>query len=138
MSSISQSQSRKSLSEYRKEDDLVRRALRLRDEGKLEEASEIFLDLANRHPRVAGPRGVLAGLYYRLGRFSESADCFRRAVEINPRSELANRGLFHALWRLGKNEEAIAVIRNYTELTGSDVFLDILRSYEREMGADSS
>lgn len=131
-------QHQKNLSKLHEEEDVFNRALRLRDDGQLEEASEILLDLAERHPDVAAPAGVLGGIYAQLGRSDDAANCFRRAVEINPRSELANRGLFHALWNLGEESEAIAVIRGYTELTGSDAFRDILESYDRARGKRGS
>jgi len=119
------------MGELHKEEAVFNRALRLRDDGQLEEASEILLDLAKRHPDVASPAGVLGGIYNELGRYNEAAEWYGRAVEINPRSELATLGLFNALGSMGEIAKAVKVLRDYTELTGSDAFRDILEGYDR-------
>ena len=118
------------------EDANFMRGVRLRDQGRLEEAVEVFRGMATRHPREAASFVMLGGLHNELGQPDEAASSYRQAVLLSPRIELANRGLFNALWTLGREEEAIALIRKYKELTGSEAFNDILDAYEieREQG----
>lgn len=124
-------QYQKSLSDFRKEERVFNQGLRLRDEGQLEEAAQIFKEIASRHPRVAAPLGVLGGIYNELGRFTEAAKFYREAVRINPKSELGNIGLSNALWSMDKKDEAIAVLREYTDLTGSDSYSQLLEAYNQ-------
>jgi tetratricopeptide (TPR) repeat protein len=116
------------------EDANFRHGVRLRDQGRLEEAVEVFQGMANRYPRIPAGFIMLGGLYNELGRAENAASAYFRAVELSPRTELANRGLFNALWTLGREQEAIAVLRKYREITGSQAFDDILNAYDIERG----
>lgn len=121
--------------EFREAEDAnFSRGVQLRDQGRFEEAIEIFQGMAKRHPSFAATFIMLGGLHNELGQCEEAASAYRRAVELSPKTELANRGLFNALWTMGREKEAIHVIRTYRELTGSDAFDDILSSYQRARG----
>ena len=72
----------------------------------------------------------MALIYNVSGRYKKGAECARRAVAINPRSEVATRSLFNALFELGDFDEAYGVIKNYAHLTGSDAFSDLLEGFE--------
>lgn len=113
-------------------------ALKLKDQERYEEAVELLRPISERHPDIAATFGIMGGCYNMMGRYEEGAANYGKAVEINPRSELATRGLFNALWDLGREKEAIAKLRRFKALTGSTAFDDILESYRRERESDSN
>lgn len=76
------------------------RALRLRDEGQIVSAIAVLSELATRRPDLAHVAGTLAGLQFQHEDFEGAARNARRAVQLAPRSELASRILFHALYQL--------------------------------------
>ncbi len=112
------------------EKDLFDEALRLRDQGNLERATEILLGIAKRHPAVAATFGILGGIFNELGRFAEAEHYYRKATIRSPTSELAARGLFHSLWDQGKPDEAAAELRRYIQLCGSEEFEQIVKDIE--------
>lgn len=109
-------------------------AIKLRGKGRLEEAIELLVPWSERYPWIPGLVGFLGGLRYELDQYPEAAECFQQVLEHKPTSELATRGLFHALWDHGKKREAIEVIRRFRSRTGSDAFSEILEAYDRDVG----
>jgi tetratricopeptide (TPR) repeat protein len=63
--------------------------------------------LARRFPASGRLWGYLGFLYTELNDPSRAARCFRKAIELSPKSERASLGLFFALWRQGKFNEAL-------------------------------
>lgn len=51
---------------------------------------------------------------------------FRLACGVAPRLELASLGLFHSLWNLGRNEEALQEAVRYVSLKDSDGYRELL------------
>jgi len=88
-------------------------ALRMRDEGKLAEAEELLLNLAERYPEAAFIQGILGDIQERRGRIAEAAASYRRATERSSASEVASISLFHALYQLGDLEGALAEMRRF-------------------------
>ena len=81
--------------------------IRLKNEGRMQDAEEIFLDLARRRP-LGSTFGMLGHVQQELGKLAEAAASYRRSTECSPGSELASISLFHALLELGELDAAFA------------------------------
>ena len=120
-----------------REKDLLKKALAHKAQGDYESALAVLKPIASRHPNIAGVLGLIGLLCNQLGRFEGAERYLSQAVSINPKSELANRSLFHAIWEQGRQAEAIRVLQTYTDLTGSTEFEEILANYNEENGGSS-
>jgi predicted Zn-dependent protease len=102
-------------------------ALALRDTGKVDEALRILQDLALRRPDAYPVFGAMAGIQYEKDDLEGASRNFRRTVVLSPRSELASRGLFHSLYKLGKLAEAFEEVARYRALKSSAEYDLILK-----------
>jgi tetratricopeptide (TPR) repeat protein len=78
-------------------------------------------------PREARLWGYLGFLNKQQGRLAAAIRCFRRAVNISPRSEKASLGLFHSLWRAGKANLAFDEMRRFMKTGEPRQYLQLLR-----------
>src|SRR5262249_2158624 len=63
--------------------------------------------------------GMLAGLQLDIGDFASSASNARRATRVAPKSDLASRILFHALFGLGQIDEAFLEMGRFRSIKDS-------------------
>jgi len=98
---------------------LLGRAIRHRDKSEYDDAIRILRALAKVKPESASVQGLLGDVYWRLGRFKQAVQSFKRATELAPKSELASLGLFHILWESGKIERAKAEMKRYMAVGNS-------------------
>jgi predicted Zn-dependent protease len=101
-------------------------ALKLRSRKNYEQAKELLLDLADENADSASVFGILGDVYWRLGSLPEAIQCFRRAVELSPTSELASLGLFHALWEAGQYRQAREEMKRFVSTSHSPEYARIL------------
>lgn len=89
--------------------DLFNLSLRLRDEGKTEEAIKGLTHIINTTEDhfLAPVYGVLGGIYFENDKLEIALHNYKKAVSLTPSSELASLGVFHSSWDLGKISEAI-------------------------------
>jgi tetratricopeptide (TPR) repeat protein len=88
-------------------------ALALRNSGDLEGACNKLSLLIEEFPDYPAPYVIKGGILLGLKLLDEAIWCFRRAVELRPRAELASRGLFHSLYDDGKDLLAFEEIRRF-------------------------
>jgi len=89
------------------------RAVELRDLGQLMAAEQILQTIASKYPGYWPPYLFLGDIYDDLERYQEAEDMFQKVVTIKPNYPIASRTLFHALWDLGKEKEALEEIRRF-------------------------
>ncbi len=106
------------------------RALRLRDEGRTDEAEAILSALAEEHPAVAAVHGMLGDLQERLGKRAEAAESYRRATELSPGSELASISLFHLLYEQGDLDRAFEEMRRFRRRGPSQEYDQLIRDLQ--------
>ncbi|MDR8408150.1 tetratricopeptide repeat protein [Nonomuraea sp. 3-1Str] len=96
-------------------DDELARAVRLREEGSREEARELLLGLAERHPEDAEVAYQTAWVHDVLGLEKEAAPFYERALAgegLKPEDRLgAFTGYGSTLRVLGRYDEALAAFR---------------------------
>ncbi len=76
--------------------------------GRDEELLQSLDDVAAGHPKIGGLPLLKADLLFKLDRFAEAADYFRRAAPLEPEHVMPHDGLGLAEARLGHFDEAIA------------------------------
>lgn len=98
------------------------KGLRLRDEGAFEDGIVILRALTTALDPVE-ERTLLAHTWNQIGHMRdclgdlEAAElAFRHATAIAPKLELASMGLYHALWGLGRKQDALREMERYVAL----------------------
>ncbi len=81
-------------------------AIALKNQKKYEESNDILMELFREHDDSPIISGLIAGNYYKMCQYEDSAYYFNRASRLSPSSELASIGLFHSLIELGYNDLA--------------------------------
>ena len=111
-------------------------ALRLRDEGCLAESSDLLLELGGGNSEDLPLNLMRAGILLDMENFSEAHELFARIVTLQPRSELASRGLFFSLWKLGRFRDALDEMQRFLSTSDSEAYRqllsDMIESLEKE------
>lgn len=93
-----------------------KKAISIRNEGELRKAIPEFqeiIDLYPSHPKIGGVLSVLAGIYQDLGEYNSAKLYFKKASELNPKSEIASLGLYLSCVKLLEYDEAIKELERY-------------------------
>jgi predicted Zn-dependent protease len=101
-------------------------AVKLKDEGDFTGAQRILEQLVAAEPTSAGLHWFLGHLYWEQNLLDQAAQTFRRATELNPRSERASLGLFHSLWERGRQEEALEEMGRFLKIADCPDYRKIL------------
>lgn len=101
-------------------------AVRHRDQSRLNEANRLLEELVEQDPEDPAAALVLAGIYFDMQKFDAARELFARIVQLQPRSELASRGLFHSLWKLGHHDEAFDEMRRFLAIADSEDYRKLL------------
>lgn len=101
--------------------DLARRfdeAIKASTSDRLRLAISTLKKLAREHPNQ-GPLHWYLGavLHYQADKPGQALQHFQRAVELNPKSARASKGLFHCLWDLDRVDEALREIKRFQVIT---------------------
>lgn len=114
---------RRSEVEYRRQ---FEEAIRLRDEGRLAEASELLLNLESGTAEDLPVNLIRAGILFDRGCFDEARELFANIITLQPRSELASRGLFFSLWKLGRRRDALDEMQRFLFIADSQAYRQLL------------
>ncbi len=111
-------------------------ALRLRDSGKLSESVEILSRLAKDPEATATVFLILGQVWGDLSHPLVAVEAFRIATQMKPRAELASLGLFHALWKVGRTDEAFCEMRRFLILADSPEYKQLIADMNAESAND--
>ncbi len=96
------------------EDNLAfERGMSLFRAAKYLDAEVIFADLARRNPGSKRCRILYGWTVMERNGFAEAEQIFRELVRDFPLSEKSSLGLFHVLWDLGRQVEALEEMKRY-------------------------
>jgi len=110
-------------------DSMFELAIELRDKGALQDSINVFSKILRDYPtdnRTHGIYSVLAGVHADLGEHDTALSNFKKATELNPKSELASLGLYVTLAKLDRDEEAIHELIRYLNSYPADLYKDTL------------
>jgi tetratricopeptide (TPR) repeat protein len=117
-------------------EDMFEGAIKLRDNGKPENAIKEFLKIIDMYPndsKIGGVYTTLAGVYDDLNDYNNSLVNFKRATELNPKSELASLGLYLSYVKLNNYEMAINELKRYLDIYPAGLYKDTLEELLGDM-----
>jgi tetratricopeptide (TPR) repeat protein len=97
-------------------DQLFETAIENRNNGALQEAVKGLLKIISTYSndsKIYVVHAVLGGVYADLNEFTNSLASFKKAAELNPKSELASLGLYLSYVELDRDEDAIRELIRY-------------------------
>jgi tetratricopeptide (TPR) repeat protein len=110
-------------------DSMFELAIELRDKGELRDSINVFSKILADYPideKTHGIYSVLGGVHADLGESDNALINYRKATELNPRSELASLGLYVTLVKLDRDEEAIHELTRYLKSYPANLYKDTL------------
>jgi len=112
-------------------DEMFELAIDLRDKGELRDAVGVLIRIVDNYPinetRIAaGVHSVLAGVYYDLEEYDNALENFKKASNLNPKSELASLGLYITYLELDRDKEAIGELIRYLKSYPAKMYRDTL------------
>ncbi len=112
-------------------------AIGLRDNKKFAEALFVIEPLIEKYPGNLKLVMMAAYLHWELGGLDKASCIFRSATKLAPKSEEASLGLFHCLWELGKQVEALDEVKRFMAVSYSQEYMDIVREINSKTCPDS-
>ena len=103
-------------------------AIDLYRDGRLDDAISLLARLGKVYPASPKLWGYLGFLYREADRLPPAVKCFRRTVELSPKSERASLGLFFTLRRMGKLSEAFKEVGRFAGIGKPVAYLGLLRT----------
>ena len=110
-------------------DNMFELAIELRDKGELVDSVRVFSEILSDYPkdeRTHGVYSVLGGVHMDLGEYDKALVNFKKATELNPKSELASLGLYISLHQLDKDVDAIQELIRYLKNYPATMYKDTL------------
>jgi tetratricopeptide (TPR) repeat protein len=102
-------------------------AIKFQDAGQLESAKNLLVELAEKDAQSIRILAALGSVYYDMGNWDEAVSVFKRAVELSPALEGVSKGLFHSLWKLGKQVEALEEVKRFQTISDSEDYREIVK-----------
>jgi tetratricopeptide (TPR) repeat protein len=110
-------------------DSMFELAIELRDKGELRNSINVFSKILNDYPidkKTHGVYLVLGGVHADLGENDKALINFKKATELNSKSELASLGLHVTLVKLDRDEDAIHELIRYLKTYPAKLYKDTL------------
>jgi len=113
--------------------ELMENALEYKNREEWELAAEAFASIAEKYPDYAPAFGMCgAVLFSGLKKPREALPYCTRAVELAPKSEMASLALFHSLWALERDDEAIAEMKRFLQVGYCEDYVEIIQAMHDE------
>lgn len=96
------------------------------DNGKLNSARKMFVELSKKDPESPAIFAVLGDVCWEMQRLNEAVRAFKRAVKLAPKLEAASLGLFLCLLKLGKRAAAQKEMKRFMSISDSRSYREIV------------
>lgn len=110
-------------------DSMFELGIELRNKGELRDSINVFSKILNDYPidkKTHGIYSVLGGVHNDLREHDKALINYRKATELNSKSELASLGLYITLAKLDRDEDAIQELIRYLKNYPADLYKDTL------------
>jgi tetratricopeptide (TPR) repeat protein len=108
-------------------DALLDHSLNFRVHGGFQQAVKLLNSAARRFPTEAAVFWLLGSIYlHDLDQPQKALPMFRKAVRLSPRSQRASLGLFHSLWDLEREREALRELNRFQSIAHCNDYDEIL------------
>ena len=108
----------------------INEALDLAATGRIPGAAQLLTPLVAEFPNAAGVHAYLAWFLLQLGRYDDAINHSSTAVTLAPKSENGSLIHFHALWKCGKQTEALDEMKRFLLIRPSDEYSKIIKEWE--------
>lgn len=108
-------------------------ALRLHSDGRFADASRILETLVKEQKCAPLELVFLGNCYDEIGQSDKAIECFRKAVELRPKSETISLALFHALWKSGQQVIALDEMKRFVSIKAPKGYKEIIDGIRREL-----
>lgn len=88
-------------------------ALTLKNQNKLNDSLNMFINLSKEYPEHFIVYVFIGLIYWDLHKLNDASLAFKKAVELNPKSEKTSIGFFHLLWEQGNQIEALDEMKRF-------------------------
>jgi predicted Zn-dependent protease len=107
-------------------------ALKLKKKRRLASARKVLLELSRKDRKSIAILLVLGGVCWDMGLLNEAVRTFKRATRLAPTLEIASLGVFHSLWELGEEAQALKEIHRFMTVSDSRDYREIIREIHRK------
>jgi tetratricopeptide (TPR) repeat protein len=105
----------------------LQQGIDLRQHQCFQEAVKVLESVVQRFPGEASVFWLLGSIYlHDLDQPQKALPMFRKAVRLCPRSPRASLGLFHSLWDLEREREALRELNRFQSIAHCDDYDEIL------------
>ena len=94
-------------------------AARLWQSGQKEDAVVAYLQLLEEYPDTPSLLGMIGTIYTDMKQWAEAVPYFKRATELRPHKIRPSQFLYHCLWKLGRQRDALLEIKRFLLLQPS-------------------
>ena len=91
----------------------LQKAKQFIDAEQLDEARMCLLEILKEEPTNKTALIMLGGSYYNMEKYAEAEMVFERLILLEPGIGQFSIGLFNALWRMNRQEEALEEIKRF-------------------------
>lgn len=103
-----------------------KQAVALKENGNLNEAKTLLLQLHEGCPEYVQVLAVLGHVYMKLNQQEDAIIYFKKAINLRPTMEAVSVGLFHCLLKLDRVDDAFNEMRRFLSLSESKEYTQLL------------
>ena len=107
----------------------IKKAKQFVDAQQLDEARMCLLEILKEEPTNKAALIMLGGSYYSMEKYAEAEMVFERLILLEPGVGQFSIGLFNALWRMNRQEEALEEIKRFLSNADHDAEKETITQY---------
>jgi tetratricopeptide (TPR) repeat protein len=112
---------------------MLERGIQLRLDGRFHEAIKVLKATVQRFPDQVPALWYLGSVYlHDLDQAANALPFFRKGARLSPRSRRASVGLFHALWNVGRQREALRELTRFQSVGHCGDYVKILAEVRKK------
>ena len=107
----------------------IQKAKQFVDENQHEEARMCLLEVLKEDATNKAALIMLGGSYYSMEKYAEAEMVFERLILLEPGIGQFSIGLFNALWRMNRQEEALEEIKRFLSHADQEIENETISQY---------
>lgn len=110
-------------------EETIQKAKELVDASQHDEARMCLLEVLKEEPTNKAALIMLGGSYFDMEKYAEAEMVFERLILLEPGIGQFSIGLFNALWRMNRQEEALEEIKRFLSHADQEFENETIRQY---------
>jgi len=111
----------------------INRAIQLDKKNQTSSAVALLSRLTQEFPRAASVHGYLSWFLLQTGKKAKAIKHGRLATELAPNSEKASLVYFHALWKSGRQIQALEEMKRFMAIRPSKEYSTIIKDWKLDV-----